>query len=76
MPEANSALWNNIVFNTLTDTGTVQGALRAYSRFRYEVTATGYGTYEYKGRTYRSLSAIALLITGSKWNGKQFFGLS
>ena len=42
----------------------------------YEVTATGYGTYEYKGRTYRSLSAIALLITGSKWNGKQFFGLS
>ena len=42
----------------------------------YEVTATGAGTFEYKGHTYRSLSAIACLITGSKWNGKQFFGVS
>ncbi len=42
----------------------------------YEVTATGAGTYEYNGRVYRSLSAVAEQITGTKWNGKQFFGVS
>ena len=42
----------------------------------YEVTATGSGTYDYNGRTYRSLSAIATLITGTKRNGKDFFGVS
>ena len=58
VPEANSALWNNIVFNTLTDMGTVQGALRAYSRFRYEVTATG-------GESVMQLSGLAL------WDGDE-----
>jgi hypothetical protein len=28
-----------------------------------------------EGRTYRSLSEIAKLITGTKWNGPRFFGL-
>ena len=31
--------------------------------------------FEYQGRTYSSLSAIALAITGAKWNGPRFFGL-
>jgi hypothetical protein len=31
--------------------------------------------YEYQGRTYKSLSAIARLITGTRWNGWIFFGL-
>ena len=31
--------------------------------------------YEYQGRPYRSLSAIAAAITGVKWNGWVFFGL-
>ncbi len=42
----------------------------------YEVTATGAGTYEYNGRNYRSLSAVAEQITGTKWNGREFFGVS
>ncbi len=41
----------------------------------YEVTSTGTGSYEFKGRLYRSLSAVAEQITGTKWNGKQFFGV-
>jgi Protein of unknown function (DUF2924) len=31
--------------------------------------------FEYEGRPYRSLSAIARAITGTRWNGWVFFGL-
>lgn len=31
--------------------------------------------FEYKGRPYKSLSAIARLITSTQWNGLVFFGL-
>ncbi len=31
--------------------------------------------FEYEGRLYRSLSAIASEVTGSRWNGYLFFGL-
>ncbi len=31
--------------------------------------------YEYEGRPYKSLSAIARAITGTRWNGWIFFGL-
>ena len=31
--------------------------------------------YEYQGRPYQSLSAIATSITGTRWNGWTFFGL-
>lgn len=31
--------------------------------------------FAYDGKTYDSLSQIARLITGSRWNGPRFFGL-
>jgi Protein of unknown function (DUF2924) len=31
--------------------------------------------YEYQGRPYKSLSAIARAITGTRWNGPEFFAL-
>jgi hypothetical protein len=31
--------------------------------------------FEYQGRSYKSLSAIARLVTGTQWNGLVFFGL-
>jgi Protein of unknown function (DUF2924) len=31
--------------------------------------------FEYQGRPYKSLSAIARSITGTRWNGLVFFGL-
>ena len=31
--------------------------------------------YEWQGRPYRSLSAVARAITGTRWNGWIFFGL-
>jgi hypothetical protein len=38
-----------------------------------EVLATG---FRYENRTYSSLSAIAVAITGTRWNGLAFFGLT
>ena len=31
--------------------------------------------FAWNGRTYRSLSEIARTITGTRWNGRRFFGL-
>lgn len=41
---------------------------------RIEVRVTDEG-FEYEGRAYRSLSAIAKEVTGTNWNGFNFFGL-
>ena len=43
---------------------------------RVEHTATVLADgYEYQGRPYKSLSAIARAITGTRWNGLLFFGI-
>jgi hypothetical protein len=31
--------------------------------------------FAFEGRTYDSLSKVALAITGTKWSGPRFFGL-
>ncbi len=41
----------------------------------YSVTALPDG-YDFKGKRYRSLSKIAHEITGARWSGPRFFGLS
>ena len=48
--------------------------VREWNGQRHEVT-TVEGGFEYAGRKYRSLSAIAKAITGAHWSGPQFFGL-
>jgi hypothetical protein len=48
---------------------------RVWKGAEYEVTALGDGTFEFQDKTYRSLSAIAREITGTRWNGKLFFGV-
>ena len=48
--------------------------VRQYQGGDYSVTVTTTG-YEWEGRPYRSLSAIARAITGTRWNGWAFFGL-
>jgi hypothetical protein len=48
--------------------------IREYQRVEYVVTVTRSG-YEYAGQPYKSLSAIARAITGTRWNGRVFFGL-
>ena len=39
------------------------------------VVSVGESAFSYKGKPYKSLSAIAKQITGTQWNGFLFFGL-
>ncbi|MCU9848934.1 DUF2924 domain-containing protein [Defluviimonas sp. WL0024] len=48
--------------------------LREWQGIEYVVTVTADG-FEWQGRPYKSLSAIARTITGTRWNGLVFFGL-
>lgn len=48
---------------------------REWQGVRHEVTALGEGGFLYDGERYQSLSQIARLITGARWNGPRFFGL-
>lgn len=48
---------------------------RVWKGVMHEVIAVGNGTFEYDGAVYKSLSAAARKITGTRWNGKIFFGV-
>ena len=48
--------------------------LREHAGVEHVVTVLPDG-FEWEGRPYRSLSAIARTITGTRWNGWAFFGL-
>ena len=48
--------------------------IREWNGQPHEVTAVQ-GGFAYRGRRYRSLTAIAELITGTHWNGPAFFGV-
>jgi len=48
--------------------------LREWRGVEQVVTVTKEG-FEWQGRPYKSLSAIARAITGTRWNGWTFFGL-
>ncbi len=48
--------------------------IREWKGVEYTVTVLEKG-FEYQGRKYRSLSAVAKAITGTHWSGPLFFGL-
>ena len=48
--------------------------IREYQGVEHAVTVLDDG-YEWQGRPYKSLSAIARAITGTRWNGWVFFGV-
>ena len=48
--------------------------VREWQGQRHEVIALPKG-FEYRGKPYRSLTAVARDITGTSWNGLVFFGL-
>jgi Protein of unknown function (DUF2924) len=48
--------------------------IREYQGVEHCVTVRN-DDFEYQGRPYRSLSAVARAITGTRWNGLLFFGL-
>ena len=55
----------------------VPGAVikREWHGEQHEVIALAGGGFEYRGMPYRSLSAVARAITGTRWSGPLFFGL-
>lgn len=48
--------------------------VREWNGILHEVEVLDDG-YLWRGQRYRSLSAIALAITGTKWSGPRFFGI-
>jgi hypothetical protein len=48
--------------------------IREWNGVEYTITVLRDG-FEWQGRPYKSLSAIARAITGTRWNGYRFFGL-
>jgi hypothetical protein len=48
--------------------------IREWQGVEHTVTVLADG-FEYQGRPYKSLSAVARAITGTQWNGPLFFGL-
>jgi hypothetical protein len=48
--------------------------VRHWKRQSHRVTVLEDG-FAYQGKPYESLSEIARLITGTRWNGPKFFGL-
>ena len=48
--------------------------LREWQGRTHQVTVLAKG-FEYEGKPYRSLTAIATTITGTPWSGPAFFGL-
>jgi hypothetical protein len=49
--------------------------LREWAGRTHHVTVVA-GGFDYEGKTWRSLSAIARQITGTRWSGPLFFGLN
>ena len=49
--------------------------LREWQGQTYHVTVVA-GGFEFNGKVWRSLSAIARSITGTAWSGPAFFGLT
>lgn len=47
--------------------------IRDWNGVRHVVGIRKDGLYEYGGRIFKSLSAVAREITGTRWNGKLFF---
>ncbi len=65
-----------LVRRNANDGGPVVGTrfVREWHGERHEVTVVE-GGFEYAGKIFRSLSAVAKTITGQHWNGRLFFGL-
>ena len=66
----------SININKVKQFGVTAGTkfIREFKGEKHEVIAIENG-FKYKNKMYKSLSAIANVITGAHWNGKKFFRL-
>ena len=52
-----------------------QQLVREWNGKKYHVVVLGKDEFQYNGKIYKTLSAIAKEITGAHWSGPLFFGL-
>jgi hypothetical protein len=71
--EAQSRIKTQHGVEVVVTPGTV--LVREFDEREHRVTAQADGSFEYEGRRYKSLSAVARHITGTQWSGPKFFGL-
>ena len=71
--EAQSKIKTQHGVEVVVTPGTV--LVREFDEREHRVTAQADGSFEYEGRRYKSLSAVARHITGTQWSGPKFFGL-
>jgi len=50
--------------------------VRSWGGADHVITATADGDFEYAGKRFRTLTAVALAITGQHMSGPRFFGLA
>lgn len=64
--------------NAATNGGLKPGAWlsRVHKGRRIDVLVTEDGDFEFDGRRFKSLTAVARAVTGSRWNGRAWFGLA
>lgn len=48
--------------------------IREFKGEKYEIVAVN-GGFKFNDKLYKTLSAVANVITGTHWNGKKFFGV-
>ena len=67
---------NVVTRRTRVDDSPIAGTrlIREWAGVEHCVTVLADG-FEWQGRPYKSLSAVARAITGTRWNGWTFFGL-
>ena len=63
------------VFPKARKLGSSARLIRIWKGARHEAVVREDGRFEYQGRIFNSLSAIAREITLTRWNGKLFFGV-
>lgn len=68
---------NLVLRRTRADNRPVPGTrlMRSWAGTMHTITVRT-DDFEFEGRPYRSLSAVARQITGTRWNGWTFFGLN
>lgn len=61
--------------STRSKTSIAEGVelVREWNGIKHKVTSVSNG-FEYQGKTYKSLSKVAMEITGTRWSGPVFFG--
>ena len=52
-----------------------QQLVRKWNGTTHHVSILGKDQFEYQGKVYKTLSAVAKVITGAHWSGPLFFGL-